>query len=233
MPYEYSTSAHYDTRFLLERSSAIKCPSIALQLAGGKKVQQVLTQPGVLESFLANEAKYGRDVLSKAEISELRGSFMEMWGLDVSEDMLTPDDEAVKAGKEEFGIRKARASAMSLVLKPQREGGGNNIYKEAISTFLDDLPAKERQAWIAMRLIQPPDSENYLVRAGAMDSESPLPVKASTVSELGIFGWALFGCDQVMAEQEAGWLVRTKGKESNEGGVATGFSVLDSLLLVD
>jgi glutathione synthase len=29
-----------------------------------------------------------------------------------------------------------------------------------------------------------------------------------------------------------GWLVRTKGKDSNEGGVATGFSVLDSVLLV-
>ena len=233
MPSEYLTSAHYDTRFLLERSSAIKCPSIALQLAGGKKVQQVLTQPGVLESFLANESKYGREVLSEAEISEVRGSFMEMWGLDVSEDMLTPDVEANKAGKEEFGVRKARGSAMSLVLKPQREGGGNNIYKEAISPFLDKLPAKERQAWIAMQLIQPPNSGNYLVRAGSVDSESQVPVKTSTVSELGIFGWTLFGGDQVMAEQEAGWLVRTKGKESNEGGVATGFSVLDSLLLVD
>lgn len=196
-------------------------------------MQQILTQPGVLESFLANEAKYGKDVLSKVEIAELRGSFMEMWGLDVSEDMLTPDVLANKDGREEFGVQKARGSAMSLVLKPQREGGGNNIYKEAISPFLDNLPAKERQAWIAMQLIQPPTSENYLVRAGSMDSGTQLPLKASTVSELGVFGWTLFGCDQVMAEQGAGWLVRTKGKESNEGGVATGFSVLDSLLLVD
>ena len=29
-----------------------------------------------------------------------------------------------------------------------------------------------------------------------------------------------------------GWLVRTKGKESDEGGVAVGYSVLDSLVLV-
>lgn len=234
-PHEYPTAGHFKTRFLLERSRAIKCPTIAMQLAGGKKVQQVLTQPGVLEHFLADEEKYGRDVLSQAEIGELRESFMEMWGLDVGEDSLMPDSKAVKSGEEEFGVRKARENALSLVLKPQREGGGNNIYKEAIPAFLDTLPPKERKAWIAMRLIQPPDTGNYLVRAGsASDSQSELPVKAETISELGIYGWALFGGpDNMIHEREAGWLLRTKGRESNEGGVATGFSVLDSLLLID
>ncbi|KAF8158447.1 glutathione synthase [Crassisporium funariophilum] len=236
VPKEYPTPAHYTTRFLLERSRAIKCPSIALQLAGGKKVQEVLTQPGILERFLADRKKYGKDVYGEREISELRESFMGMWGLDVSEDMLTPDFyAAVNAGKEEFGVRKAREAALSLVLKPQREGGGNNIYKEMIPSFLDELPQQERQAWIAMELIQPPeDAGNYLIRAGATNGESQVPVKAAVVSELGIFGYALFGGpSKDVVEREVGWLVRTKGKDSNEGGVATGFSVLDSLLLVD
>jgi len=228
MPHEYPTSSHYTTRFLLERSKAIKCPTIALQLAGGKKVQEVLTQPGVLDHFLSDQD------LSPGDIEELRKSFMGMWGLDVSEDMLTPDLEAIKSGKEEFGVRKAREEALSLVLKPQREGGGNNVYKESIPTFLDNLPPNERQAWIAMQLIHPPDTGNYLIRAGATDSQSQMPIKAETVSELGIFGWALFGGDEKQIEErEVGWLVRTKGKDSNEGGVATGFSVLDSVLLVD
>jgi len=232
MPHEYPTPGHYITRFLLEESRAIKCPSIALQLAGGKKVQEVLTQPGVLERFLADEQKYGKDVLSSVEINDLRRSFMGMWGLDVSEDLLTSDTAAIKAGQEEFGVRKARAAALSLVLKPQREGGGNNVYKEAIPSFLDNLPPQERQAWIAMELIKSPeDTGNYLVRAG---TESQAPVKAEVISELGIFGWALFGgATREVNEQEVGWLVRTKSKDSNEGGVATGFSVLDSLLLVE
>lgn len=34
-------------------------------------------------------------------------------------------------------------------------------------------------------------------------------------------------------KQEEGWHLRTKGTDSEEGGVAAGFSVLDSLLLVD
>ncbi|KAF4617135.1 hypothetical protein D9613_005773 [Agrocybe pediades] len=233
MPYDYATPADYATRFLLEESCAIKCPSIALQLAGGKKVQEVLTQPGMLERFLGDEAKYGKDgVLSQEEIEDLRKSFMGMWGLDVAEDMLTPDVDAVKAGREEFGVRKAREAALSLVLKPQREGGGNNVYKEAVPSFLDSLPPQERQAWIAMELIKSPeDTGNYLVRAG---TESQAPVKAEVISELGIFGWALFGgSTKEVKEEEVGWLVRTKSKDSNEGGVATGFSVLDSLLLVD
>ncbi|KAJ7135421.1 hypothetical protein C8R43DRAFT_1020950 [Mycena crocata] len=205
-PTDYPTAAQYSTRFLLERSKAIKCPSIALQLAGGKKVQQVLAQPGMLERFLGG-------VVPTTQIDELRSSWMGMWGLD-----------------EEAGVQKARDNAERLVLKPQREGGGNNVYKEAIPAFLDALPPLERQAWIAMKLIVPPEGTgNYLVRAGSEGA-----VRVDVVSELGIFGWALFGGqDGNVKEKEVGWLVRTKGKDSNEGGVATGFSVLDSLLLVE
>lgn len=231
-PNEYPTPSHYSTRFLLERSRAIKCPSIALQLAGGKKIQEVLTQPGILEHFLCDEQKWGKAVFNQQHLDELRQSFMGMWGLDVGEDLLMPDNGAISSGNEEFGTRKARELALSLVLKPQREGGGNNVYKASIPPFLDTLPPEERQAWIAMELIVPPEGAgNYLVRAGGADQAA---VKIDVVSELGIYGWALFGYSTgEVKEKEVGWLVRTKGKDSDEGGVATGFSVLDSLLLVD
>lgn len=236
MPNEYPTPAHYATRFLLERSKAIKCPTIALQLAGGKKVQEVLAQPGVLERFLRDEKRYGKDgIFSEHEVNELRSTFMAMWGLDVGENLLTADYDSIASGKEGFGLLKARNDAHSLVLKPQREGGGNNVYKDAIPAFLNSLPPQERQAWIAMELIVPPEGAgNYLIRAGTIQAESQAAVKADVVSELGIFGYALFGGEsREVKEKEVGWLVRTKGKDSDEGGVATGFSVLDSLLLVD
>lgn len=234
MPTDYPTPSHYSTRFLLERSRAINCPSIPLQLAGGKKVQEVLTQPGILERFLGDEKKWGR-IFDKQQIDELRASWVGMWGLDVSKDLLNPDVEATRLGEEEFGVCKARELAPTLVLKPQREGGGNNVYKDAIPEFLDTLPPRERQAWIAMELIVPPEGTgNYLVRAGGTGAESQGAVRTEVVSELGIFGWALFGTPHLgVIEKDAGWLIRTKGKDSNEGGVATGFSVLDSLLLVD
>ncbi|KAK0489110.1 hypothetical protein IW261DRAFT_1548042 [Armillaria novae-zelandiae] len=204
-PTDYPTRSHFETRFLLERSKAINCPSIPLQLAGGKKVQQVLAQRGILERFLGED-------FTPEQLEELRASWMGMWGLD-----------------EPNGVQKARERSAGLVLKPQREGGGNNVYKESIPPFLDTLSAEESQAWIAMELIVPPEGvQSHLVRAELTGS-----VKTEVVSELGIFGWSLFGGKKIVEEKQVGWLVRTKGKDSNEGGVATGFSVLDSLLLVD
>jgi hypothetical protein len=51
-PTDYPTDKEWAGRLLLETSAAIKCPSIAVHLAGTKKVQQDLTRPGVLERFL-------------------------------------------------------------------------------------------------------------------------------------------------------------------------------------
>jgi len=225
-PTDFPAPAHYATRFLLERSRAIKCPSIALQLAGGKKVQQVLTKPGVLEQFLCDEERWGPDAFAADVVDEVRANWMDMWGLDDDEDYKDGAGAvAVRSGgysTEKLGMRKARERASSLVLKPQREGGGNNVYRDAIPAFLDGLPPQERQAWIAMDLIVPPQGVgNYLVRA---DGNTEGPVKSEVVSELGIFGWALFGSSlAAVKEREVGWLVRTKGKDSDEGGWLLGF----------
>lgn len=203
-PVDYASPADYATRALLERSRAAQCPSLALQLAGGKKVQEVLTRPGVLERFLA----------PSEGAESVRESWVRMWALDEG-----PDG----AGADE-AIRRAR----ELVLKPQREGGGNNIYRDKIPQFVAQLPERERAAWIAMELIRPPRGVGaHLVRSGAGR------VSASVVSELGVFGWALFGEGREVKEEHAGWLVRTKAEDVDEGGVAAGFGVLDSVVLVD
>lgn len=159
----------------------------------------MLTRPGVLERFL-----------SPSEGAELvRESWVRMWALD--------------EGAEE-AVRRAR----ELVLKPQREGGGNNIYRDRIPQFIAQLPVRERAAWIAMELIRPPHGVGaHLLRSGGGR------VSATVVSELGVFGWALFGEGREVKGEQAGWLVRTKAEDVDEGGVAAGFSVLDSVVLVD
>ncbi|THU89094.1 glutathione synthase [Dendrothele bispora CBS 962.96] len=238
-PTDFRTPEHYSTRFLLEKSRAIKCPSIPLQLAGGKKVQEVLTREGVVEKFLLSQSDSNSTSCTKEDIDDLKESWMQMWGLDAS-----PSE----TGSGGDGIERALSNHLNLVLKPQREGGGNNVYKEDIPPFLETLKDEEKAAWIAMELINPPKAlGGYLVRAGDTGNVSTEEkvVKSEVVSELGIFGWALFGdglrstertAGEVsgrVREKQIGWLVRTKGKESNEGGVATGFSVLDSIVLVD
>jgi glutathione synthetase len=205
-PTDYASPAHYTTRGILESSRAAQCPSIALQLAGAKKVQEVLTRPGILERFLAPSE--GADAV--------RDSWVNMWSLD--------RDDGKGAEEEEEAVRRAH----ELVLKPQREGGGNNVYRGNIPQFIAQMPQHERVTWVAMELIRPPRGVGaYLIRPGAGR------VSARVMNELGVFGWALFGEGRELREEEAGWLVRTKAEDVDEGGVAAGFSVLDSILLVD
>ncbi|KAL5524243.1 GSH2 [Sanghuangporus sanghuang] len=238
-PKDYPTPSHYALRETLSRSRAINCPTLALQLAGGKKVQQVLTKEGVLERFLLQSPKHtgtetaeavaaaaaahssGPEEFTPEDLALIRSTWVDMWCLS---DPGPPD-----------GVTQALEHHASIVLKPQREGGGNNVYHSSIPSFLSSLPASALPAWIAMRLIEPPQNlGGYLVRAGSGESNA---ARKDVVSELGVFGWALFGGPRkeggVVRQGDGGWLVRTKGRESDEGGVAVGFSVLDSILLVD
>ncbi|KAL9939996.1 hypothetical protein V8E36_000701 [Tilletia maclaganii] len=231
----------WDVRVLLERSGAIKCPTIALQLAGAKKVQQVLAEPGVLESFLLpasySSEEEGQAANStpfiQADLDLLRSTFSGLWPLDPRSDL----------GRE--GLRLARTEPTRFVLKPQREGGGNNIYRDDIPAFLDKLPPGGEEGYILMELIKPPRGVgNYLMRAGKGTEEGP-QLAGDVVSELGVYSTALFGAAsseqqhqqqgqglEVVHQGYGGYLLRTKGRESDEGGVAVGYSVIDSVVLV-
>ena len=245
-PTDFPSPRHYDARTTLERSRAVKCPSLALHLAGAKAVQEVLCREGVLEAFMLRDGPGGK--FTSADVKELRDSWMEMWALAAPSDAQSTSTVDSRTARIPIppisianSIEKTLAEHKTLVLKPQREGGGNNVYRDAIPEFLRTLEAKDRAAWIAMRLIEPPQGVGgWLVRSGTP------PVRPDVVSELGVFGWALFGpgmegegnaggvdANAGINEKTVGWLVRTKGRESDEGGVAVGFSVLDSVVLVD
>ena len=91
---------------LLERSFAIKCPNVAYHLAGSKKIQQVLSEDGVLEKLVLLIR-----FVAKEEAELIRSTFVKMYPLDDSE-------QGRKAI--ELGLSKPER----FVLKPQREGGG-------------------------------------------------------------------------------------------------------------
>merc|ERR1712087_1022893 len=68
-PDDYHSEKEWQGRLLLERSLAIKCPSVAYQLVGAKKIQQALAKPGIVEKFI------GQDVGPT-----LRECFAGLWG---------------------------------------------------------------------------------------------------------------------------------------------------------
>ncbi|XP_075739387.1 glutathione synthetase isoform X4 [Rhipicephalus microplus] len=194
----------WDTRLRIELSRAIKCPSVQYHLAGTKKVQQVLAQPDVLERFFTN----------KVIANSIRATFTGLYSLD-----LTPQGH--KAAEE------AIAHPRNYVLKPQREGGGNNVYGDDVRNKLQALGrTKEREGYILMDLIQPPITTNYIVRSTEEAS------KCNVVSELGIFGVILGDQYELIENYEAGHIVRTKMTGTSEGGICAGFASLDSVFLV-
>ena len=82
---------------------------------------------------------------------------------------------------------KAIENPEKYVLKPQREGGGNNVYGQDIKPFLENIKnSEERSAYILMDRISPPIIKNYMVRPGSQE-----PILADCISELGIFGYVI------------------------------------------
>ncbi|KAG2563848.1 hypothetical protein PVAP13_8KG368900 [Panicum virgatum] len=165
-PTDYPSEAEWRARLLMEQSSAIKCPSISYHLVGMKKIQQELAKPNVLERFLDNK-----------DIAKLRKSFAGLWSLD--------NEEIVKSAIEKPDL---------FVLKPQREGGGNNIYGHDLRDMLIKLQKEQGEslaAYILMQRIFPKASLTPLVRGG--DCFEDL-----TISELGIYGAYLRNKDKDM-----------------------------------
>ncbi|KAJ8407979.1 hypothetical protein AAFF_G00262070 [Aldrovandia affinis] len=206
--YRYSTSLteeNWEARLMMERSLAVKCPDISTHLAGTKKVQQELARPGVLEKFFPDDPE---------AVAQIRATFTGLYTLDVGEE----GDNAVAM---------ALANPDRFVLKPQREGGGNNIYGADICQVLTGVKgSSERMAYILMDKVHPQPVYNYLLRRGC-------PLKLSTcLSELGIFGTYVRQGTDMLLNECVGHLLRTKSAEHSDGGVAAGAAVIDNPLVV-
>lgn len=137
-------------------------------------------------------------------------------------------------------------------MKPQREGGGNNIYNGAVAVALGGpvaadgsagggtggssgagvvpgpLGPDELAAYILMQRIFPTTAPAIFVRGGKH-------AVADAISELGVYTTYLSdgSSSGPLLAEAAGHLLRTKVEGTDEGGVAAGFAVLDSPLLID
>jgi len=199
-PRDYPTESEWQAVLKIERSRSIKCPNVAYHLAGSKKIQQILALPGALEKFL-----------TPTESNQLRETFAGLWGLDASDE------------KTEEVIQQVIKSPDDYVLKPQREGGGNNLWGEDMIKELQAGPSK-RSAYILMQRIKNYSNPGVLLREGAVEV-------AGCFNELGIYASFIGDATRVYLNEACGHLLRTKKEGVNEGGVAAGFAVLDSPIL--
>ena len=125
----------------------------SLPVGGGKKIQQVLSSAGILEKFL-----------SKEDVQKVRRCFAGLYEV---------NDDSIAAAIE---------NPEHFVLKPQREGGGNNFYGQDIPKKLKQMSSLERGAYILMQRIFPPAQNSILLAKGGQIKSS------KALSELGIYG---------------------------------------------
>jgi glutathione synthetase len=192
-PSDYPSENEWDCRFLLEQSKAVKCPTVAMQLVGSKKVQQILSDICVLKRFLPSDKS-----------SILQSCFANIYPLE--------DNSTVEL---------ALKCPENFVLKPQREGGGNNVFGMDIKTTLESLAVEDRNAYILMQRLNPFTFETELV--GNLEITN-----ATCSTELGIYSVWISNGDTVIVNETIGHNLRTKMTSVNEGGVCAGFAYLDS-----
>ncbi|CAK7213798.1 Glutathione synthetase [Sporothrix curviconia] len=217
-PSDYPDESAWEARYQVERSSAIKCPTVLTQVAGTKKVQQVLATPSE-----AATSELGRFVPDADRQTTLRRTFANIYPLDTTS----------AAGRQAREWAQDAAICRKFVLKPQREGGGNNYYKGKIPAHLQTVPAEHWASYILMELITPPPVANLILRNGQVE-------QGGVICELGIYGTCIWGNgdeasnsnSSILRNETAGYLLRTKGDQSEEGGVAAGFGCMDSVNLV-
>ena len=205
-PNDFLTEPPQKARQLIEASSCVKIPDLPTQLAGMKKIQQILTQPEVLAQFIRPE-----------KAAQMKTSFVGMFGLISSVEW---QQEKYLSGKE-----LALAHPNHFVLKPQREGGGNNIYGAEIPAFLASLSEEEQLAYILMERIDvSTHTAQLVIKQNLQFTEG--------ISEISRYGLCLSKKAEILLNQDAGYLVRTKPAHVQEGGVVSGYACLNSLALI-
>ena len=145
-------------------------------------------------------------------------TFAGLWGLELNNE----GDEAVEM---------ALKSPQRYVLKPQREGGGNNYYGKEVYTKLMEMGRREeREAFILMEMIRQPKVANYMLKPG--DGRENGLKTVDMESELGVFGIINGDGRMIVDNFEAGHVLRSKISGVSEGGVTGGRGAIDSPFLV-
>ena len=206
-PHHYTAESAWTARELLEASSAVSVPSARTQLANTKLIQLVLADVKVLEGFVDSESA-----------QRLSRSCVGFTKLDVP--------YSVAGGSERLGREHALANPDDWVLKPHREGGGNNFFGDKMVAQLKSMSAAQADAFILMEKIrQTPFSSVRMVEGQA--------IPCTCLTELGFFGTAFYeSAESAPSFNRAdGYLLRTKDESMDEGLVLGGFSFLDTLVV--
>jgi hypothetical protein len=140
------------------------------------------------------------------------------------ENLLNSSEEERKAI-----LSEVRTNYKNYIVKPQREGGGNNYYNEDILKLLpqddnEEISTMLKNA-VIMERVNPPEHDSLILH------ESTLK-QVKCVTEYSIFGVLLSDDKAIHTNEEIGFLLRTKESRVQEGGIVSGYSAADLPYLI-
>ena len=129
-PNHFKTEKHWEVMETIEKSKALKIPSVRMQLVNSKRFQAEFSKLAILEAFIPRD---------EAEL--LHSLNKNIW-----------DFEQFSNAKE--WIEKTREE--EYVLKPNRDGGGNNYFGSQVTEKLIEFGANEEELhqYILMKKIR-------------------------------------------------------------------------------
>eukprot|EP00933_Yihiella_yeosuensis_P060185 TRINITY_DN6233_c0_g1_i1.p1 TRINITY_DN6233_c0_g1~~TRINITY_DN6233_c0_g1_i1.p1 ORF type:complete len:560 (-),score=118.96 TRINITY_DN6233_c0_g1_i1:291-1970(-) len=196
-------------REAIEESAAVKCPSAPAQLAGMKKIQELLCDPSLLKRFLKTDDRVA--------------ALLKTFGKQV--------DPSCNSSKAQETVAEALKCPEDWVLKPQVEGSGQLHFDEEIQEVLTSKSAEELAEFILMERIRPPATPSPVGITSSPADPVSVVVRQS-VTEMGIFGTFVADGQKILRNEVIGHLLRSKGQNTNQGGVFVGNATVDVPFLV-
>ena len=205
---DYPNEESWQSRELIELSTAIKVPDINTFLTTFKIFQYELSKPQILMHYVQNELIINDIIRFFGGIYYIR---------DMSQENINDLFNKIKLEPDKY------------ILKPMKEGGGNNITGEKLKELIPEENSEINDIIKNSVIVDRIDSYTH---EGLILRDEKLNVQNS-ISEYSIYGIILTNENNVIINKSVSFLVRTKNKESVEGGIIEGAGAIDIPCLLD
>jgi glutathione synthetase len=218
---DYASASEWSARLQLERSRAVKCPTVADQLSGMLRILLTLADPKVLDAFASDDA-------STTAISAV----MSGWHLLTAPGFDSAGPDPGLGHGDRRGSLHGQGTMLRRVLDAPEEyvlqacvGRGSHVMVggDLVDHLLTLAPC-DRPLHVLQERARPPMRRNYFVQNTSV-------VLGNAVSELGVFGAVLADGAEVLHASVLGHVLRSTMTDL-DGGMSSGLAVLDSPFLV-
>ena len=205
---DFPDEESWQGRELIELSTAIKIPDINTFLTTFKIFQYELSKPQIMMHY------YNNDLL----INDVLRFF---GGIYYIKDM---DQE-----KQKELFSQIKTDPNKYILKPMREGGGNNITGDKLKEL---IPEEGNEPNDLLKVSVIVDKIDAAVHESIVLKNEKINIQNS-ISEFSIYGIILTNENSLVMNKSVSFLVRTKNKDDTEGGIMEGAGAVDLPCLLD